>query len=125
MFNFFLTTKLSQSTVFLLQNVIMTAAHKQQEQSSKLLQKYSARLSKLVLPMEVTQMLYTEGVISKETFDEIQSSGGWLTDNPLRALSDRVIVDPNMLRAFGTVLLQSKDTVHVGNDILREYGKCL
>ena len=96
-----------------------------QDQSSKVLQKCSARLSKLVLPMEVTQILYTEGVISKETFDEIQSSGGLLTDIPLRALSDRVSKDPNMLRVFGAVLLQSKDTVHVGNDILREYGKCL
>ena len=110
---------------FLLQNLIITAAHKQQEQSSKVLQKYSARLSKLVLPIEVTQMLCTEGVISKETFDEILSSEGLLTDNPLKALSGTVSQDPNMLRVFGTVLLQSKDTVRVGNDILREYGKCL
>ena len=110
---------------FLLQNLIITAVQKQKDHSSKVLQKYSARLSKLVLPMEVTQMLYTEGVISKETFDEIQSSGGLLTDNQLRALSDRVYEDPNMLRVFSTVLLQSKYTVRIGNDILREYGKCL
>ena len=68
-------------------------------------------------------MLCTEGVISKETFDEIQSSGGLLTDIPLRALSDRVSEDPNMLRLFSSVILQSEDTVRVGQDILREYGK--
>ena len=68
-------------------------------------------------------MLYTEGVISKEIFDEVESSGGLLTDVPLRALSDTVSEDPNKLRVFGTVLLQSKDTVRVGQDILKEYGK--
>ena len=70
-------------------------------------------------------MLYTEGVISKEIFDEIQICGGFLTDNPLRALSGTISEDPNILRVFSTVLLQSKDTVHVGQDILKECGKCL
>lgn len=74
----------------------------------------------MVLPVET---LYTEGVISKETFNEIKSSGGLLTDVPLRALSDTVSGDPNKLRLFGSVLLQSKDTVRVGNDICKEYGK--
>ena len=75
--------------------------------------------------MSVTQTLYTEGVISKETFDEMERSGGQLTACPLRALSDTVSEDPNMLRVFGSVLLQSEDTVRVGQDILKEYGKCL
>ena len=105
--------------------LIITVAQKQKDHSNKILQKYSTRLSKFVLPMEVTQMLYTEGVISKETFDEIQSSGGLLTDDTLRAWSGTVSEDPNMLRVFSTVLLQSKDTVRVGQDILKEYGKCL
>ena len=70
-------------------------------------------------------MLHTEGVISKEIFDEIQISGGLLTDNPLRALSGTISEDPNMLRVFSSVLLQSKDTVRLGQDMLKEYGKCL
>ena len=72
--------------------------------------------------MSVIQTLYTEGVVSKETFDEMKRSGGQLTAGPLRALSDTVSEDPNMLRVFGSVLLQSEDTVHVGQDILKEYG---
>ena len=65
-------------------------------------------------------MLYTEGVISKKIFDVVESSKGSLADGPLRALSDTVSDDPNKLRVFSTVLLQSKDTVRVGQDILEE-----
>ena len=84
------------------------------------LYKHSTNLTQMALPVET---LYTEGVISKETFNEIKSSGGLLTDIPLRALSDTVSEDPNKLRVFGAVLLQSEDTVRVGQDILKEYGK--
>ena len=93
--------------------------------SSEILQKYSPRLSKLVLPVKIVQTLHTEEIISNETFNEVKNSGGLLTEGPLRALSNSVTEDPNQLREFGTVLLQSKDTVRVGQDILREYGKCL
>lgn len=68
-------------------------------------------------------MLYTEGVISKETFDDVESLKGSLTDGPLRALSSTVFEEPNKLRDFASVLLQSEDTVAIGNDILRDYGK--
>ena len=67
-------------------------------------------------------MLYTKGVISEDTFDEMQSSGS-LTDNPLRALSDTISEDPTQLRIFGDVLLTSEDTIHIGQDILKEYSK--
>ena len=70
--------------------------------------------------MSVVRTLYTENIISKETFDEIQTSGGSLTDGPLRALSNTVSADPNKLRVLGTVLLQSKKTVHVGQSILED-----
>ena len=69
--------------------------------------------------------MHTEEVISNETFNEVNSSGGLLTEGPLRALSNSVTEDPNQLSVFGSVLLQSKDTVCVGQDILKEYGKCL
>ena len=65
-------------------------------------------------------MSYTEGVISKETFNEIERSGGSLTNGTLRALLSTVSKDPNKLRAFTTILLKSEDTVHVGKSILED-----
>ena len=105
----------------------MSFLHKtvQKEVIAQILQQYSKVFSKLTLPGEVVQTLFTEGVISKETFNEVQRSGGSLTDGPLKALSSTVSDDPNQLRVFSTVLLQSKETVRVANDILEEYGKCL
>ena len=68
-------------------------------------------------------MLYTEGVISKETYDEIEQSGGLLTDGPLRALSSTVSKEPSQLKVFASVLLQSEETVLVAKDTLKDYGK--
>ena len=68
-------------------------------------------------------MLYTEGVISKETYDEIEQSGGLLADGPLRALSSTVTKEPSQLRVFASILLKSKETVHIGKDTLNDYGK--
>ena len=106
---------------------LLSLLHKtvQKEVIIQILQHHSEILSKVTLPVEIVQMLYTEGVISKVTFDLVESSGGSLADGPLRALSSSVSDDPNQLRVFSTVLLQSEETVHVANDILEEYGKCL
>ena len=52
----------------------------------------------------------------------MERSRGSLAEGPLRALSHTVSEDPNQLRAFGTVLLQSRDTVHVGQDIMEEFN---
>ena len=92
----------------------------QKELPSQILQKHSEHL---ILPMEVVQTLYTEGVISKETLDNVQRSGGSLTDDPLRALCCTVSKDPKNLKVLASILLQSEDTVHAGNVILKEYGK--
>ena len=91
----------------------------QKEKPNEILQKYASRL---VLSVELVQMLYTKKVISDETSKELKRSGGLLTDRPLRALSNTVSEDPGQLRVFGTVLLQSKETVQVAKDILKEYG---
>ena len=64
-------------------------------------------------------MLYTEGVISDKIFDEVQRSNV----SPLRALSGTVSDNPNQLRTFSTILLRSEDTVQIGQEILKEYGK--
>ena len=89
---------------------------------NQILQTHSDSLSHLVLPTDVTETLCTEGVISKETFDEIESSSGSLAGGLLKALSSAVSEDPSKLRTFGTVLLHSRDTVDVAKDILKDYG---
>ena len=93
------------------------------EFSQQILQKHSESLSQLILPVEVVQMLYTEEVISKETLDEVMRSGGSLSDGPLRALSSTISEDQSKLRVFACVLLKFKNTVHIGQNILKEYCK--
>ena len=78
-------------------------------------------LSQLILPTDVLQLLYTEGIISKEIFDDIEKSGGSITDSSLRALHTTLSENPNKLKVFFSILLQSKDTVHVGKDALKKY----
>ena len=94
----------------------------QKEVATSILQKHSESLSLLTLPTKIVHILYTEGVISKETYNELEQSG-LLSDGPLRALSSAVSEDPNKLRVFSTVLLKSKKTINVGQDILKEYSK--
>ena len=72
--------------------------------------------------MEVTHTLYTEDVISKETFDDVKRSDGSLPGGPLRALSNTVSKDLNKLETLGTVLLQSEETVGIGKSILKDFG---
>ena len=95
----------------------------QKEVVTSILQKHAKCLSLLILPAKIVRILYTEGVISKDTFDELERSGSVLTDNSLRALSGIVSEDSNKLRVFASVLLQSEETIHVGQDILKEYSK--
>ena len=85
-------------------------------------QKHSKSLSQLVLSKDLTQMLYTEGIISKETFIEVErsKSEGSLSNDTLRPQLCTVFKDPNKLRAFVAILLQSEDTVHVGKNILKD-----
>ena len=67
--------------------------------------------------------MYTEGVISKEMLNQLQNTGGYLIDKPLRALLSAVYMNNSKLRVFGTILLRSKKTVPLANIILNEYGK--
>ena len=89
----------------------------------QVLRKHFHKHSPVSLPTDVSLTLHTEGVISKETFNEVEKSGGFLADSSLRALSNAVSEDPDRLRVFTNVLLQSEDTVRVAKDILKEYGK--
>ena len=88
-----------------------------------ILTRSSESLSEIPLPIKLVQLLYTEGVISKEMLNEVESTGGYLTDNPLRALLSAVYMDHNKLKIFSTILLRSKKTVPLVNVILNEYGK--
>ena len=89
----------------------------------QMLQKHSDRILPLTLPVEIVQMLYTERVISKETLDEVNRLGGVLGDGPLRALHTTVSEDPSKLKLFASVLLKSEQTILIGQDILKEFGK--
>ena len=88
-----------------------------------MLQKHSDRILPLTLPVEIVQMLYTERVISKEMLDEVNGLGGVLGDGPLRALCTAVSEDPGKLKLFASVLLKSEQTILIGQDILKEFGK--
>ena len=73
--------------------------------------------------MEVVHTLYTEDVISKETFDDVKRSGGLLTGDTLKTLSDTVSKHPSQLETFGAVLLQSEETVGIGKNTLKDFGR--
>ena len=89
----------------------------------QMLQQHTDKFSPLILPVEIVQMLYTERVISKETLDEVNRSGGVLGEGPLKALCTTVSEDHNKLNIFASVLLKSEQTVVIAKDILKEYGK--
>ena len=95
----------------------------EKEVATLLLQKHSECLTHLIFPSKIVRMLYAEEVISMETLNAIEGSGSLQTDSSLRALSNTVSEDPNKLRVFASVLLQSEETVHVGKVILKEYSK--
>ena len=108
-------------------NVLGTADNLEMETiippACKIIQNHSESLSQLILSVEIVHLLYTEEVISEETCDEIKKLGGCLAGGPLTKLSSTVSENPKKLNLFATVLLQSEDTVCVGKDILKEYGK--
>ena len=84
-----------------------------------MLQRHTDRLSHLILSMDIVQMLYTEGVISKETLDEVNRLGGKLSDGPLRTLCTTIYEDPNKLTVLANIFLKSEQTVSTGQDILK------
>ena len=85
----------------------------------QILQKHFESLSQLILPLNVVQTLYKEGVIS-----ELQKVGGSLTTRQLRELHDKVLKDHNQLAIFANILVLSEKTVEIGVAILNEYRKC-
>ena len=88
-----------------------------------MLQKCFDELIPVPIPMEVSKLLHTEGIISKETFNEVESSGGSLSDSPLRALFTTLSENPSLLGVLARVLSQSEDTIRVAKYILKVYGK--
>ena len=81
-----------------------------------MLKQHTDRLSLLILPVEIVQMLYEERVISKETSDEVNRLGSVLGEGPLRALCTTVSKAPNIFKVFANVLLKSEGTVQVAKD---------
>ena len=89
-----------------------------------MLQKCLDELIPVSIPMEVPKLLCTEGIISKETFHEVESSAGSLSDSPLRAvLFTTLSENPSLLEVLARVLSQSEDTIRVAKHILKVYGK--
>ena len=86
----------------------------------QILQKYSDRLSQVAVPFE---LLYTEGVITRDTSEEIEMLGGYLINGPLRSLCKSVYKDHAVLKRFASILLKSEDTVSLAQDILNDYSK--
>ena len=112
----------SKEFVIDLHNLLLTT-EESLTPACQMLQQHTNRLSPLILPVEIVQMLYEERVISKETLDEVNRLGNALGEGPLRALCTTVSKDPNILKVFASVLLKSEGTVHIAKDILKEYGK--
>ena len=88
-----------------------------------MLHTHTDRFSSLTLPMEIVQMLHAEKVISKETLDKVNRSGGVLGEGPLKALCTTVYEEPNKLKKFASILLKSEEVVQIAQDILQEYSK--
>ena len=86
----------------------------------QILLKYSDRLSQVAVPFE---LLYTEGVITRETSEEIEMLGGYLINGPLRSLRNAVYKDHDVLKRFASILLKSEDTVSLAQDILNDYSR--
>ena len=89
----------------------------------EVLQIHSKDLSQLTLPPKVLQMLRKSGIISKNTFYEIERQGNVLNNGPLEALNNTVSNNPNLLTEFALILLQySDETESMGKTILKDYG---
>ena len=86
----------------------------------QILLKYSDRLSQVAVPFE---LLYTEGVITRETSEEIEMLGGYLINGPLRSLRNAVYKDHDVLKRFASILLKSEDTVSLAQNILNDYSR--
>ena len=91
--------------------------------ASQLLQRYSVRLSQVVLPEESVQLLHTEEVISKETVAKVESCGGLLAGDPLVAICTTVAEDHYKLRVLATVFCRFDQTQSLAKELLDDCGK--
>ena len=91
--------------------------------ASQLLQCYSARLSRVVLSEQSIEQLHTEGLISEEALDEVESCGSFLMGDPLRAVCIAVAEDHSKLRDLANILLKSDESL--ANELHIECGEWL
>ena len=87
-----------------------------------ILNKQYDNLSQQSLSVKLTQTLFSEGVLSKEVLEEVNTSEGVLGDGPFKALQQRIYRNPNHLIKLGCALLKSKQTATAGTSVLKEYG---
>ena len=90
-----------------------------QDVTKEILQKLSKTISQLIIPSEEAQTLYVEGVISKETFNNVLKSGNLLAE----VLYSTIAKNHNNLKVFLNLLLKFEETARFAKDTLNEYGK--
>lgn len=90
---------------------------------TQILQRHLKALSQIVLSLETVQLLYTEGVISKDMLDEVEKLGGSIANDPLSSICHTVSKNQKQLKVFASVLLHSKKTVPIATVLLKDYGK--
>ena len=82
------------------------------------------RLSRIKLPDSSKQLLYTKGLITRETSRGMRSSSDYLLSrDALRDIYNAVDHDHNKFRNFAEILLFSRDPCSLVIDLLKEYGK--
>ena len=88
----------------------------------QILERHNDRFSQVSLPVTIVQMLYTENVITMEVSNELNTLGGVLCGDPMKALCHAVSKDPEKLRVLTSILQKSEETVSIAEDILKEYS---
>ena len=73
--------------------------------------------------MQIFHILHMESVITKQTFDDANRSGDVPVEESFCALCDIISDDHSKIKVFGSILLKFEQTVLIGKDILKEYGK--
>ena len=86
---------------------------------------YSAAQA-LIYPVEMSQLLYSEGCIAEMALNKIESLEGSPQDrkaNLMTAIHEGISLDHKKLKMLATVLSKFKETRLIGKDLLSEYSE--
>ena len=88
---------------------------------------YSAAQA-LICPVEMSQLLYSEGCITEMALNKIESLEASLQDkktNLMTAIHEGILLDHKKLKVLSTVLSKFEETRLIGQDLLSKYGEHL